>query len=173
MVEDRRGPGTTPEIQVDDPPRLEREGAGRQAEHWLVLLGAFSGIVLLAVFAFLVEPDQRGFGTHEKLGLPSCKMMEWFHVPCPGCGVTTSVALAARGRVWDSIRNQPFGLIVALSIPLAVAWAVRGHFRGRDLYRDLNAVRLGPWAIWLGAALAISWAYKIALVLGAFGRPAV
>lgn len=138
----------------------------RSAEHWIVLAGAFLGPALLALFAALVTPDPRGFGTHEKIGLPPCLMMKCFHLPCPGCGVTTSVALAAHGRIRDAARNQPFGLVVALAAPVVALWAIAGHLRGRDLYRDLCAVRIGPWAWWLGGALALSWFYKLAQVLG-------
>ena len=139
----------------------------RSFEHWLVMLVPLAGLALIAIFAFVVEPDARGFGTHEKLGLPSCKMMDWFGVPCPGCGVTTSVALASRGRFLESIRNQPFGLVVVLGILVATVWAIRGHARGRNLYEDLVAIRIKPWAIGLGSALAAAWIYKLALVFGA------
>jgi len=144
------------------------EGAAppvRSSEHWIVLGFALLGPVLLAVLAFFVSPDPRGHGTHEKLGLPPCAMMEWLRVPCPGCGVTTSVALAAHGRISDAARTQPFGLVVTLGIIVAAAWALAGHFRGRDLHRDLNAIRLAPWLWTLGGALALSWLYKIAVVL--------
>ena len=131
-----------------------------------MLAGALLGPVLLATLAWFVAPDPRGYGTHEKLGLPPCVMMKWLHVPCPGCGVTTSVTLAAHGQLVDAARTQPFGVIVALAIPLAALWALLGHFRGRDLYRDLNAVRLRPWLWVLGGALTLSWIYKLVCVLG-------
>lgn len=144
----------------------------RSVEHWFVLAGSLLGLVLVAAFAWIVPPDPRGFGTHERLGLPPCAMMEYFHIPCPGCGVTTSVALASRGRVWESIRNQPFGFLVAVAIPLVAAWALVGHFRGRDLFRDISSLRAGPWLWWTAGALAISWFYKIAVVFGALPGPA-
>jgi hypothetical protein len=150
------------EALVEAPPKR------RSLEHWLVLCVPLAGLALIAVFAFLVEPDARGFGTHERLGLPSCKSMDWFGVPCPGCGVTTSVALASRGRFLDSMRNQPFGLVVVLGILAGSIWALRGHFLDRNLYSDLVAIRVRPWAIGLGTVLAICWIYKLALVFGAF-----
>jgi len=139
----------------------------RSFEHWLVLIVPLAGLALIATFAFVVEPDARGFGTHEKFGLPSCKTMDWFGVPCPGCGVTTSVALASRGRFLESIRNQPFGIVVVLGILVAAVWAICGHFRGRDLYGDLLAIRARPWVVGLGSALGAAWIYKLALVFGA------
>jgi|RhiMethySRZTD1v2_1073278.scaffolds.fasta_scaffold496274_2 hypothetical protein len=137
----------------------------RSVEHGFVLAAALAAPLLLVGFGLWLAPDARGYGTHEKLGLPPCVMMEWFHLPCPGCGVTTSVALAAHGRILDAARNQPFGLFVALAIPAAAIWALVGHFRGRDLYRDLVSIRLGAWAWWLAGGIAAAWAYKIAVVL--------
>ncbi len=137
----------------------------RSAEHGIVLAVFLLAPLLLVAFGAWLRPDPRGYGTHEKLGLPPCVMMEWFHVPCPGCGVTTSVALAAHGRIFDAARTQPFGLFVALAIPAAAVWAVAGHLRGRDLYRDLTSIRFGAWAWWLAGGVAAAWAYKIAVVL--------
>jgi hypothetical protein len=137
----------------------------RSIEHGLVLAAALLGPLLLVAFGAWLRPDPRGYGTHEKLGLPPCALMKWLHVPCPGCGVTTSVALAAHGRILDSARTQPFGLLVALAIPAVAIWAIAGHLRGRDLYRDLTSVRLGAWTWWLAGAIALAWAYKIAVVV--------
>jgi hypothetical protein len=155
-------------IITEEPPRVQPTSRRRPLEHWLVLLTPLAGLALIAVFAFVVEPDTRGFGTHEKLGLPSCKMMDWFGVPCPGCGVTTSVALASRGRLLESIRTQPFGVVVMLGILVGTVWAIRGQIRGRNLYADLVAIPRKPWGIALGTLLGVAWIYKVALVFGAF-----
>lgn len=156
-----------PEIVAEEAPLASEFPARRSLEHWFVFLLPLAGLALIVTFAFFVEPDARGFGTHEKLGLPSCKMMDWFGVPCPGCGVTTSFALASRGHLLDSIRNQPFGIVVVLGVLVATVWAVRGHARGRNLYSDLVAIPARPWAIGLGSALGVAWIYKLALVFGA------
>lgn len=171
-----RPPHGRQSVQTDSVPAAQNErveGAPaesrRSTEHGFVLAAALAGPLLLAAFAAWLSPDPRGYGTHEKLGLPPCVMMKWFHVPCPGCGVTTSVALAAHGRLLDAARTQPFGLLVALAIPAAAVWAVAAHLRGRDLWRDLTSIRLGAWTWWLAAAIAAAWAYKIAVVLSAGG----
>jgi hypothetical protein len=152
--------------QAIDPPAPAPVSARRPAEHWLVLAAAVGVLVLLVAFAVWIKPDPRGFGTHERLGLPACGMLAWTGFPCPGCGVTTSVALAARGHFWASIKNQPFGFLVGIALPLVALWAIVGHFRGRNLYRDVSALRPGRW--WIGVALfvAASWLYKIAMVRG-------
>ena len=137
---------------------------GKPWEHWLVLGFALGAVALLVVLGVLIDPDPRGFGTHERLGLPSCKPMDWWNVPCPGCGVTTSVALAAHGRIWASIRNQPFGFVVAVGLPLFALWAVFNALRGKNLAQEASRWRLGRLGFVLIAIMVASWAYKLALV---------
>lgn len=156
------------EPERGDPPFVQAP-FGRPWEHWLVLGAGLGGITVLAVLGTVVDPDPRGFGTHERFGLPPCKPMVWWNVPCPGCGVTTSLALAARGRFWESIQNQPFGFVVALALPLFAAWCVWHALRGSELNNALHSIRVGRWGIWLGALMFAAWAYKLALVNGWFG----
>jgi Protein of unknown function (DUF2752) len=137
---------------------------GKPWEHWLVLGFAFAAIAVVVVLAIVVEPDPRGFGTHERLGLPPCKPMEWWNVPCPGCGVTTSVALAGHGHFWASIHNQPFGFVTAIGLPLFGLWAIVTALRGKNLASELSRWRVGWWGIALVAVMVLSWGYKLALV---------
>jgi len=122
-----------------------------------ILLLATLAIVLLA---FLTEPDPRGFGTHEQLGLAPCGMFAVTGVPCPGCGVTTAVVLAARGRVVASALTQPLGLLLALGVPLLTLWALWMNARGVDCYRQLERHR-SRW-VRLGLLLALcAWGFKV------------
>src|SRR5437773_24545 len=73
---------------------------------------------MLGVGAWLT-PDGAGHGTHTQLGLPACAWAAVMHRPCPTCGMTTAVSLAAQGRLVDSFVAQPFGLVVALGATLA------------------------------------------------------
>ncbi len=146
----------------DSPPR-------RSTEHWVVLGIALSGAVALLLFALFLEPDARGYGTHERLGLKPCYPMLAWNFPCPGCGVTTSVASAARGDLLDSFVAQPFGLLLALLAVVFVLWAVAGQLRGRDLWVDLHTRDWFPLVVVLITAMAASWIYKIAAVRGWFG----
>jgi len=142
---------------------------GKPWEHWIVLAAAFGGIAVLVVLGLVVDPDPRGFGTHEKLGLPACRPMEWWGVPCPGCGVTTSMALIAHGRPWDSFANQPFGFAFALVCVAFAAWAFVQALRGRDLSKAVVDLRVGRLVLALVVLMAAAWIYKIAVVRHWFG----
>jgi len=118
-------------------------------------------LVGVAVLGSWVDPDPRGFGTHEQLGLAPCRTMDVIGIPCPGCGVTTSVSLLWHGELWASFSNQPFGFLLGLLVPLAALGAVVRHFRGGDLYADSLKMRWGKWLIGLASVMVLAWIFKI------------
>jgi hypothetical protein len=161
-----RGPGQGP--TPADEPRLPGEqpsGAsappGRGLAHALLLCLLLAGPLLLVPCALLLEPDARGYGTHEQLGLAPCGALERWGLPCPGCGVTTAVALAARGRLLAALAVQPLGLALVLALPLWALWALAQHLRGRDLSHELAALRARRWALLSGILVGLSWAYRL------------
>ena len=126
------------------------------------LFGVLGATASLPLLALLTEPDPRGFGTHEQLGLAPCRMMQWTDIPCPGCGVTTSVVLTTQGQPVEAFLSQPFGVLCVLALPLLSVWALVGHFRGQDLYRNIEE-RRGPWVRVTWLLLLAAWIYKIAI----------
>jgi hypothetical protein len=144
----------------------ETAATKRTTEHWLILFGSLGAVLLLAAFALWIDPDPRGYGTHEKLGLPPCAPMVWWNVPCPGCGVTTSFALAAHGELARSFLTQPLGCAIALAIPLAALVCIVGHLRGLDLRHELARRATWPWAAVVAVLVAGAWIYKLGLVRG-------
>ena len=134
----------------------------RTPEHWVVLVLSVGAFLGMAVVGFLLEPDERGYGTHEALGLAPCLFVELWDLPCPGCGVTTAVAHAARGDLLASLLAQPFGLALALGVLVAGVWTPWAHFRGRDIGLELRVALIGRgrWAIWIGVLVLASWVYK-------------
>jgi hypothetical protein len=140
-------------------------GVKRAPLHWVVLAAALAAVIGFVLLGTAVTPAEEGHGTHEQLGLPPCSTMELFGVPCPGCGVTTSVALAAQGRPLDALRTQPFGLLLALAGLVLIPWALYGLLRGRDLGEDLSRVVSGKVLIPLGVVFIGSWIYKLWVTL--------
>ena len=121
---------------VNEPLNTQGEASSqrekRAPEHWILLSMAAATLLGLIVLGVFVAPDDRGYGTHEQLGLPACGVMKVTGIPCPGCGVTTSVALAASGRFADSFVNQPFGLLTALAGAFFVLYSAWTHFSGGE-----------------------------------------
>lgn len=81
-------------------------------------------------------------------GVP-CVLRATTGVPCPLCGMTTSVCATVTGRVGDAVAANPMGI---LAVALAV-WLVVTARRGPVL-------RLPRSVLWAG--LATSWAWQLA-----------
>ena len=74
-------------------------------------------------------------GTHRQLGLPPCTFYTFTGgLPCPSCGMTTSFALLARGDVWNSLRANSVGTILALFGLVLLPWNVLCAVRGRTYF---------------------------------------
>jgi hypothetical protein len=160
-----RPDNTPPGAEEAEWPLEQPEARRRGLPHTLILLGFWGATATMLLLALIAQPDPRGFGTHEQLGLSPCRMMQWTGVPCPGCGVTTSLTLAVQGHPLESLAVQPFGLLTAIALPLLALWALAVHLRGGDLYERLSARR----GLALKSALVLmglAWVYKLAITLG-------
>jgi hypothetical protein len=127
-----------------------------------------SAMILLGCVAVLgiarcLQPDARGYGTHQQLHLPPCAFQALTGLPCMTCGMTTAFALGARGEFGRAFVTQPCGLVLFLGV---IALAVDSIVAlGTD--RTLRQARL-PWKrIWLtvAAICALAWGYKLWIVI--------
>lgn len=126
---------------------------------------------VLAVSCFFLglaawlEPDSRGLGTHQQLGLPPCSSMMLLGYPCPTCGMTTAFAHAVRGRFVAAFGAQPAGFLLALVAVIAAGASLSVVVSGRVW--TVNWFRLSP-ATLLIVVIAIvmgSWSYKLVVSL--------
>ena len=80
-------------------------------------------------------------------GVP-CLLRSSTGIPCPLCGMTTSVCATVTGHLGDAVAANPFGVVaVVVAVALLVTW------------RSGRVVRLPAWLPWIG--LAASWAWQI------------
>ncbi len=143
---------------------LSSTDRARGAAHWLTLGVALLAPVGLVAARLLLTPAPEGHGTHTQLGLPPCQTMNWFGVPCPGCGVTTSFAWFAHAGVLESLRTQPLGFALGMAALLAAPLAVLAHVRGLDLGEQVRLRnRYSTWFA-IGVFAAAAWLYKLATV---------
>ena len=93
---------------------------------------------LLGVFAIAVwlQPDPRGYGTHQQLGLPPCQFRDWIGYPCPHCGMTTSFANVVRGRFSAAWRANPLGIVLAAVFAFSSVWCLSTSVSGRWVLTD-------------------------------------
>lgn len=53
-------------------------------------------------------------GTHLQLGLPPCHLQTLFGLPCPSCGMTTSVSLCMHGDFDAALRVNWAGVVITV-----------------------------------------------------------
>ncbi|MFV0443608.1 MAG: DUF2752 domain-containing protein [Planctomycetaceae bacterium] len=104
------------------PPSDRGQPLSRGVRLVLVLWGLFlsGGFVV----ASRLEPDPRGYGTHQRLGLPECSFRSWFGIPCPSCGGTTAFALFVRGRWIESARANLSAFGAAILSAVLIPWSL-------------------------------------------------
>jgi len=72
--------------------------------------------------------------THRQLGLPPCTFKVLAGLPCPSCGMTTSFSLLLHGDLWNSLRANAVGTMLALGGLLFVPWSLATVARKRPLF---------------------------------------
>lgn len=104
------------------PYRLQHDTSGRKAAGGFGLLGC----VVFAVAALLTPYDERGIplshGTHRQLGLPPCALKLLAGIPCPSCGMTTSISLLMHGEMTAAWRANWAGVVVAALGMATTSW---------------------------------------------------
>ncbi len=87
---------------------------------------------LVSGFALAVslEPDPRGYGTHQGLGLPPCSFQVLFGISCPSCGSTTCFSHFVRGQWFAAVRANLSAFLLALVCAAMVPWGIHGVIRG-------------------------------------------
>jgi len=137
----------------------------RDRIQYLVVIGLAAALLLIAR---LLRPSADGVGTHRQLGLPPCAFLHFTGIPCPSCGLTTSVAHAARFHFYQSLITQPFGLVVFISAVLSIPLSIY-FIRRRVPWSTLDGLRGKNLVIYMLIALFIlCWLYKIAVMKSLF-----
>lgn len=120
-------------------------------------------VAIAAVFVWLLlrlDPDPRGFGTHEQLGMSACSWPDGLGVPCPTCGCTTAAVHLLHLSPWRALVTQPFGAAVAAGglafAGLALASLVqRRSFVERVLMLPYATITLAGIGVFVAA-----WGFK-------------
>ncbi len=130
---------------------------------WLVRVSAVVVAMLpLAALAITsrLQPDSRGLGTHQQLGLPPCSMRVMLGIRCPGCGMTTSWAYFTQGRLRASAETNLAGFLLAW-FAIGVAWlAARTALTGS--IPSIRTQQIGTSAaLAIGAVAVVQWVIRL------------
>lgn len=99
----------------------------------LLLVGIAAVLALVLAVARLLNPDERGYGTHEQLGLPPCAFRAITGLPCPSCGMTTSFSYLVRGQLVAAALTNPGGCVLALGGAAMIPWCLASAVAGRTI----------------------------------------
>ena len=143
-------------------PARSRSNPKARTRLWAAVIVA-SGVAVLALSAWL-EPDPRGFGTHQQLGTGPCGMLIQTGLPCPTCGMTTAFAHTVRGQWGRAFWVQPAGFVLALATMVCVGGAGWVLVRGR--WPVVNLFWVTPFRLFLALLVLLLGGWGFKLVVG-------
>ncbi len=127
----------------------------------LIKIAVIMGCIWLVGTAWKVEPDSRGYGSHEQLGLEACGYLRACGHPCPTCGMTTAFANTVRFRLVPAWRANPAGMLLCLLVMVLPGALIHSMVTGQPLARFFVGRWSGYWIV-LGLLIwGLSWAWKI------------
>ena len=105
----------------------------------------------------------KGDGTHTQLRLPACRMMVVDGVPCPTCGLTTSITAASHGDFGASARANVFGTFLFFAFILVGSAGILQAVAGRDILGRIFRRRSWLFCGILITGVLAGWAIKLAI----------
>ncbi|WP_218932074.1 DUF2752 domain-containing protein [Adhaeretor mobilis] len=109
-----------------------RELLSKDARFATLALGVL--LTVLLVVASRLTPDDRGFGTHEQLGLAGCWVQATVGWLCPACGMTTAWAQTLDGNLVAALGTNLGGTLLCLMACLIAPWLMISAVRGAWLF---------------------------------------
>lgn len=126
----------------------------------------FAGSFALLLVAASLQPDARGYGTHEHMGLPPCGFKAATDLPCMTCHMTTSFAHATNGALLTAFLTQPAGAVLAVLTAMTTVISGYALIVGMPLGPLARALWCRWTAIGLGVLLLAGWTYTLSVALG-------
>ena len=121
---------------------------------WSLCLAAGFGL------AAAVDPDPRGFGTHQQFGFPPCSFVLLLGIPCPSCGSTTAFASFVRGRWIFAAQVNLAAFLLAIVCAGMIPWSLYSAWRGR-MWRVHDPARSLAWLLIVLAAISlVHWSVR-------------
>ncbi|MBT5018802.1 MAG: DUF2752 domain-containing protein [Planctomicrobium sp.] len=108
-----------------------------------------------------VDPDPRGFGTHQQFGLPPCRFREVLGISCPSCGGTTSVAHFVRAQWVESAKANTAVFSLALIGLLSIPWFLFSLWKGYLLGIEYPSKLFVTLTLSLTGIAVLQWVWRL------------
>jgi hypothetical protein len=151
--------------------REESVGEEKPVNRWIRVALLVLTVPWIVVFIIATQLDPyRGaggeplrLGTHQQLGLPECNFKSLVGIPCPSCGMTTSFSLLVRADVWNSLKANFAGTVLATLGLLFIPWALASAFLGRFVF--VRSIEILAFWIALGFLVLLFGRWAIVVIL--------
>lgn len=127
----------------------------------VVLVVAATGLAVLLALAAYLQPSERGFGTHQQLGLPPCSFRVWFGFRCPSCGMTTAWSQMMHGRPIRAVQANSAGAMLCVVVLVAVPCLFVSGVRGRWIVRPPGEFTLAVGATAFVVVALLDWLIRL------------
>jgi len=144
-----RGFGLPPPL----PTWIRLNAASRRLAAGVSGLGAVAFLIAALMCPYTVDGAPLTHGTHRQLGLPPCHFQTFFSMPCPSCGMTTSVSLCMHGDFGAALQVNWAGVFVTV-LGMGVTIALGAVAIGGSCPRWLTPDQAVQWFAIAGATAA-------------------
>lgn len=141
---------------------VRRRGPFSRLDRAILVVSGAVMIGLLGVAASL-EPDARGLGTHQRLGLPACTVRTMLGIRCPSCGMTTSWACLTKGRLLEALEANVAGTLLGLIAAVAGPWLLASGAGGRWFGKPGNEWVALIVVVSVGVVALADWGVRLLL----------
>jgi hypothetical protein len=90
-------------------------------------------------------------------------------IPCPSCGITSSVLLLLHGDIHEAVYSNPIGILLAAAMIIAPFWILFDLVFNRNtmfvFFRKSENLIKRKWVASFGVVLIVSiWMWKIVMI---------
>jgi hypothetical protein len=144
-------------------PALNRWVRGSLIVVALGLIGVFA--IAAYLNPYYEDGTPRSQETHRQMGLPPCTFYTMTGgYPCPSCGMTTSFSLLIHGDVWNSLKANAVGTLLALFWLSLIPWCIISCWLARPLFIVSIEWALSRAVVIFLILMIVRWAYVMVTI---------
>lgn len=112
------------------------ESTGMHANMAKIVNAGILGLTISALVVLsLLTPAPSGIGTHQQIIPVPCLFRLVIKIPCPSCGLTTSVVYLLHGDIINSIKAHLLGLLFMMALMAILFTSIIGMIKNRAWWK--------------------------------------
>lgn len=128
------------------------------------IINIFLISVISVIFALLIiiTPSSEGIGTHQQIIPFPCLFYHVLKIPCPSCGLTTSLSNLFHGNFIEAINAHPLGPFFLLVFILVFILSINGLVKKRAWWTVFEKRWLQNFVIYATSVYFLVWIVRVA-----------